>query len=70
MLLTGAGLATTKDVLDVENDLSTAKNNQIKSLVAYANAITQLWKSTAQILEKEQVRLINAEPDGLYKGIR
>lgn len=64
------GLATTKDVLDVENDLSTAKNNQIKSLVAYANAITQLWKSTAQILEKEQVRLINAEPDGLYKGIR
>lgn len=64
------GLATTKDVLDVENDLAAAKNNQIKSLVSYAGAVTQLWKSTAQILEKEQVRLLVNEPEALYKGVK
>lgn len=64
------GLATTRDVLDVENDLAAAKNNQIKSLVAYVGSITQLWKSTAQILEKEQVRLLVDEPDALYKGVK
>ena len=63
------GLATTKDVLDVENDLATAKNNQIKAQVDYANAITQLWKATGEILVKEQVRLVTLDPDALYKGV-
>ena len=63
------GLATTKDVLDVENDLATAKNNQIKAQVAYANAITQLWKATGEILVKEQVRLVTLDPDALYKSV-
>jgi len=63
------GLATTKDVLDVENDLATAKNNQIKAQVAYANAITQLWKATGEILAKEQVRLVTLDPDALYKSV-
>ncbi|QOX78613.1 TolC family protein [Trichlorobacter lovleyi] len=63
------GLATNKDVLDVENDLATAKNNQIKAQVAYANAITQLWKATGEILAKEQVRVLTLEPDSLYKSV-
>lgn len=63
------GLATTKDVLDVENDLATAKNNQIKAQVAYANAITQLWKATGEILVKEQVRLVTRDSDALYKSV-
>jgi outer membrane protein TolC len=63
------GLATTKDVLDVENDLATAKNNQIKAQVAYANAITQLWKATGEVLAKEQVRLVTLDPDALYKSV-
>jgi outer membrane protein TolC len=64
------GLATTKDVLDVENDLATAKNNQIKAQVAYANAITQLWRVTGDILAKEQIRLQPLDPDALYKGVQ
>lgn len=64
------GLATTKDVLDVENDLAAAKNNQIKAQVSYVNAITQLWKATGQILEKEQIRLNLPDPDQLYAEIR
>jgi outer membrane protein TolC len=62
------GLATTKDVLDVENDLATAKNNQIKAQVAYANAITQLWRATGQIMEKEHIHLIDTDSDALYTG--
>jgi len=64
------GLATMKDVLDVENDLATAKNNQIKAQVAYANAITQLWRVTGDILTKEQIRLQPFDPATLYKGIQ
>jgi outer membrane protein TolC len=64
------GLATTKDVLDVENDLATAKNNQILALVAYNNAITQLWQVTGEILEREGVRIVENDVDRLYKNTR
>lgn len=64
------GLATTKDVLDVENDLANAKNNQILAQVAYANAITQLWRVTGDLLVKQQIRLQPLDPDILYKGVQ
>ena len=60
------GLATTKDVLDVENDLVAAKNNQIKALADYNNAITQFWRSTAEILDKEGIKITGKEGDALY----
>jgi outer membrane protein TolC len=60
------GLATTKDVLDVENDLVAAKNNQIKALADYNNAITQFWRSTGEILDKEGIKLTEKEGDALY----
>jgi len=56
------GLATTKDVLDVENDLATAKDNQIKALVGYSEAITQLWRVTGELLEKLGITV--ADMDG------
>ena len=64
------GLATNKDVLDVENDLATAKNNQIKAQTAYANAITQLWKSTGELLEQQQIRMVERDADLLYGQVR
>jgi outer membrane protein TolC len=64
------GLATTKDVLDVENDLATAKNNQITALVAYNNAITQLWQVTGEILEREGVKIVENDADKLYMNTR
>jgi outer membrane protein TolC len=64
------GLATTKDVLDVENDLRTAKNNQITALVAYNNAITALWQVTGEILEREGIRIVENDADKLYTNIR
>jgi outer membrane protein TolC len=64
------GLATTKDVLDVENDLATAKNNQITALVAYNNAITQLWQVTGEILEREGIQIVENDSDKLYTNTR
>jgi len=63
------GLATTKDVMDVENDLVTAKNNQIIALVTYDNAITHLWLVTGELLEREGVRMVEGDADKLYMGM-
>ena len=60
------GLATTKDVFDVENDLATAKSNQIIAVVGYNNAITRLWQVTGELLEREGVRVVEADVDKLY----
>lgn len=65
-----AGLATTKDVLDVENDLVNAKNSQIRALVDYNNAITKLWQTTGELLGKEGIRVDEAGSDTLYAHAR
>jgi outer membrane protein TolC len=64
------GLATTKDVMDVENDLVTAKNNQITAAVAYDNAITRHMQVTGVLLEKEGVRVVEGDADKLYTNTR
>ncbi|WP_298435259.1 TolC family protein [Geobacter sp.] len=60
------GLATTKDVLDVENNLVVAKSNQIKALAGYNDAITQLWRATGEILDRVGVQVSGQEGDALY----
>jgi len=64
------GLATNKDVLDVENDLVAAKNNQIQAAVNYDNAITRLWLVTGELLEREGVRMVEGDADKLYQKVR
>jgi outer membrane protein TolC len=64
------GLATTKDVLDVENDLATSKSNQIKAVVDYANALTLYWQKTGELLEREGVRIVEGDADKLYSSAR
>jgi outer membrane protein len=64
------GLATTKDILDVENDLVTAKTNQIKAYAAYATALNQLWKSTGELLEREGITVDSSRSDAIYKEAR
>jgi len=63
------GLATNKDVLDVEHDLATAKNNQIKAQTAYANAVTQLWKVTGELLDRQQIRMVERDAEQLYRQV-
>ncbi len=64
------GLATNKDVLDVENDLATAKSSQIQAQVAYANAITQLWKVTGELLEHQQIRMVERDVETIYRQVK
>jgi outer membrane protein TolC len=64
------GLATTKDVLDVENDLATSKSNQIKAVVDYANALTRYWQVTGELLEREGIRIVEGDADKLYSSTR
>ncbi len=64
------GLATTKEVLDVETDLATAKNNQIAALVAYADALTRFWQVTGELLERQGIRVDETEADHLYKAMK
>jgi outer membrane protein TolC len=64
------GLATTKDVLDVENDLATAKSNQIAAVVNYNNAIVTLWKATGELLERDGIHVVEGDADKLYKNTR
>ncbi len=64
------GLATTKDVLDVENDLAAAKNNQINAVVGYANALTFYWQVTGELLEKQGIRVVEGDADKLYTSTR
>jgi outer membrane protein TolC len=64
------GLATTKDVLDVENDLAISKSNQINAVVGYANALTLYWQATGELLELEGIRVVEGDADKLYSASR
>lgn len=64
------GLATNKDVLDVENDLVAARSNQIKAQLDYSTALSQLWKSTGELLEREGITVDSGKSDDLYKKAR
>lgn len=64
------GLATTRDVLDVENDLAVSRNNQIKAVVGYANALTRYWQVTGELLEREGIRVVEGDADKLYSAVR
>ncbi|MBC7961687.1 MAG: TolC family protein [Steroidobacteraceae bacterium] len=62
------GLATTRDLLDVENDLAVSKSNQIKAVVGYANALTRYWQVTGELLEREGIRVVEGDADKLYSA--
>lgn len=60
------GLATTREVLEVENDLAQAKNNRIAAVVNYDLAINRLWSVTGELLAQERVRVDEGAADALY----
>lgn len=60
------GLATTKEVIDVQNDLVAAKTNQIQARAEYTISIAQLWKATGELLEREGITVNGKEADALY----
>jgi outer membrane protein TolC len=51
------GLATTKDVLDAERNLTEARENLSGARTDFQSALTSLWKSTGELLDRHGVRL-------------
>ena len=51
------GLSTTKDVLDAEANLTQARENLSSARSDYQSALTGLWKSTGELLDRHGVRL-------------
>jgi len=57
------GLATTKDLLDVEAGLTLAKESLTGARADYHAALTDLWKATGELLDREGLRLEGKAPE-------
>jgi len=65
------GLAVTKDVLQAESDLTAARETLAGARADYQGAVTLLWKSTGELLERQGIRIDDTTIDTLaWKGIR
>jgi len=64
------GLATVKDVLDVQNDMVSAKGNRIRAIAEYNIAVTALWKASGELLEREGIVVTEKDGDALYEKNR
>ncbi|PNU18916.1 hypothetical protein C2E25_15245 [Geothermobacter hydrogeniphilus] len=55
------GLATTRDLLEGEEDLARARTNQIAALADYNIALSGYYRATGELLAKEGIRLQRSE---------
>jgi len=64
------GLATTKDVLDVLNNMVAAEATEIQAVADYNSAIVNLWKTTGELLDREGITLGEKAAHSLYEAKR
>ncbi len=65
------GLAVTKDILQAQSDLTSARQTLTGARADYQNAVTQLWKSTGELIERHGIRIDDKTIDNLaWKDIR
>jgi outer membrane protein len=60
------GLATIKEVFDVQNDFVAAQANQLRAQAEYAIVLGQFWRTTGELLDREGVQLQEQAPENLY----
>lgn len=60
------GLATTKEVVDVQNDLVAAQSNRILAQAQYNISLALFWKLTGETLAHEGITVTGKEADALY----
>ncbi|MGE5189885.1 MAG: TolC family protein [Gemmatimonadota bacterium] len=51
------GLAVTKDVLQAQSDLTSARQTLTNARADYQGAVTQYWKSTGELLDRQGIRI-------------
>lgn len=65
------GLAVTKDILQAEADLTTARETLAAARADHQGAITGFWKSTGELLERQGIRIDDRTIDSLaWKDVR
>ncbi len=65
------GLAVTKDILQAQSDLTSARQTLTNARADYQSAVTQLWKSTGELLERQGIRIDDKTIDNrAWKDIR
>lgn len=62
------GAATVQNVIDAENDLTTAHNTQLDALETFANGVTKLWRDTGELLDRQRVSIDISHPEKLVRG--
>lgn len=65
------GLATTKDILQVETDLTAARESLSGSRSDYQIGVTRFWKSTGELLERHRITIEDGRIENMaWKGLR
>jgi len=64
------GLATNKDLLEVESELVAARSNQIRAQATYAYSLYQYWRATGELLDREGIVVSSERSDNLYRGVK
>jgi outer membrane protein TolC len=65
------GLAVSKDLLDAEANLTAARETLAAARSDYQGAVTQLWKATGELLERQGLTIDDTTIDTLaWKGSR
>lgn len=63
-----SGASTVQDLLNAENDLTTARNAQMTSLENFSYAVLRLWRDTGVLLDRLKIRIDTSDPVKLTGG--
>jgi len=63
-----AGTASVQDVINAENDLTSARNAQNEAIEIFAFNVTKLWRDTGELLDQQGVHINAAKPAGPTGG--
>jgi outer membrane protein TolC len=65
------GMATTRNVLDAETDLTAARESLTLAKADYQSALVELWRSTGELPEKEGIEVtLNEITEAAWRDIR
>ncbi|WP_246125909.1 TolC family protein [Geobacter argillaceus] len=65
---TRAGTTSVQDVINAENDLTSARNAHQDATEAFAYAVAKLWRDMGSLLDHQGVRVDTAHPEKMTEG--